>query len=171
MTHDDRRRREIDPAPYLHLLEERFGIPLEAFADFAFFRPNRNTVWIRRRELDWSGGAPALHAVGFPFFHPTLRFPRPTNAAVLRFGHLARRSVLDLNRMQLAAFVRREERPLDADPPLPAGDHGYVIARSDGDIVGLGIVRPAGDGRPTPTLEGLVPSSWIDDGGLAIAHD
>ena len=150
----------VDPEPWLAILEERFGIPGEVFADHLLFRANRSTLGIVRRGLELPR-RPDPAAVGMPFFYLRMRNPRPTSAAAIRFGVHAERNVLDLGESRVADFVFGRDIPLGGDTEIDGP--GYVIARFRGSVVGLGHCRDEGDGL---VAKGMVPKAWasqLDD--------
>ena len=152
----------VDAEPWLAILEGRFGIPRDVFADLLIFRANRSTLQIARRDLELPR-RPDPVAVGIPFFYLKMRNPRPTSAAAILFGARADRNVLDLDEARVADFAFGREIPLGEDAGIDGP--GYVIARFRGSVVGLGHCRAEGDGL---VLKGMMPKAWasqLDDPG------
>lgn len=153
-----------DMEPYLDLLERRFGIPASVFDDYLAFRASAKILRIARRHLRLPR-APDPVALGMPFFYAAMRHPRPTSAAVLKFGCHATRNVLDFDDRRLADFVFGREIHLDQDAGGIDGP-GYVIGRHQECIIGIGACRRQDGGL---VLQGMVPKAWaaqIDDPGL-----
>ena len=146
----------VDPGPYLDVLEERFGIVKATFDDFLFFRPKTSTLSIVRRDL-LVPHIPDPMTLGMPFFYANMRHPRPTSAAVLKFGVYAKRNVLDFGASQVMDFVFGREIPLDSDDIDRLDGPGYVIGRHHGSIVGIGACWQQDDGL---VLTGMVPKVW-----------
>ncbi len=147
---------EIDAAPYLALLEDRWGIPADVFAGSVIFRPNRKWLAIVDRRVLVPVDAEWL-AIGIPFLYDRMRDPRLTTAAAIQFGALARRNLLDLDREELTAFLaRRELRPRPEEVAKCTGP-GYVIVRHRGLVAGLGRAWAEDDGL---VVQGMVPRSW-----------
>ena len=144
----------MDPAPYLAILERRFAIPSTVFDDYLTFRANAKTLSIVRRDLRLPP-APDPTALGMPFFYLRMRHPRPTSAAVLKFGHHATRNVVDLGSQRVLDFVFGRQIPLG----VAAGIDG------PGWVIGLYRDSPIGIGRcweqdGTLVLQGMVPKVW-----------
>ena len=144
----------VDPAPYLAILEQRFGIAPGIFDDYIVFRANASTLAIVRRDLSLPR-APDPVALGMPFFYPRMRHPRPTSAAVLKFGEHATRNVLDLDDPEVLDFAFGREIVLGAAAGVDGP--GWVIGRYRGSVVGMGRCWQA-DGRQM--LTGMVPKAW-----------
>jgi len=147
---------EIDAAAYLAILEDRWGIPGEAFADQLIFRPNRKWLAIVDRRMLVPVDAEWL-AIGIPFLYDKMRDPRLTTAAAIKLGSLATRNLLDLDRAELGEFLaRRDFRPRPEEAAKCTGP-GYVIVRHRGLVAGLGHAwTDAGE----LTVRGMVPRSW-----------
>ena len=152
----------VDPAPWLALLEERFGIPAVVFTDYLVFRAKAQTVSIVRRGLRLPL-RPEPVAVGIPFFYANMRHPRPTSAAAIKFGRHAGRNVLDLDEQRLMDFVFGREIHLDSKDSSAIDGAGYVLGRYRGSVIGLGHCREDSGGL---VLRGMMPKAWaaqIDD--------
>lgn len=163
-TADDGRRsvasavQEVDVANELQQIEDRFGIAAATFDDYVIFRPNSKWLAIADRDLQLPQ-RPELSGLGMPFLYPKMRYPRMTTSAIIRFGHLASRNVIDLDDDVIRPFVHLETLPLRIDVhPLITGP-GHLIARYRGMILGLANCR-AGD--PDWTLLAMLPKTWRD---------
>ncbi len=159
---------EVDASPYLDLMDRRFGIPLSTFDPYVFFQPNKDGVWIVNRDLE-APARPDPHVLGMPFFRIDMRFPRPSTNAVLKFGHLATRHVLELKDPEIEAALYRRSLSLDADRVGGFEGNGYVILSYRGRPLGLGYYRPGtGDDprEPGGELKGMCPKMWTSKLGL-----
>ncbi|MEM9557130.1 MAG: hypothetical protein AAGC60_22925 [Acidobacteriota bacterium] len=160
--------REVDGGIEYGILEERFGIPRSTFEPYMLFRPNRRALWICRRDL-LLPERPEPHAVGFPFFYINMRFPRPTTAAIVRFGHLATRNVVELEDAWVEPFLQRQALEITGATAAAWTGHGYLVARHRGLTLGLSIWRPAAAGADEEyagMLQGLCPHSWTQRLGV-----
>lgn len=147
---------EIDAEKYLAILEERWGIPGAAFADQLIFRPNRKWLAIVDRRTLIPVAAEWL-SIGIPFLYDQMRDPRLTTAASIKFGPLARRNLLDLDRTELTAVLTHGDfRPRPEEAAKCTGP-GYVIFRHRGLVAGLGHAWIQ-DGELA--VRGMVPRSW-----------
>ena len=138
------------------LLEQRFAIPRAVFDRHLTFRANAGTLAIVRRALRVPQ-APNPTGLGMPFFYLGMRHPRPTSAAVLKFGEHARRNVLDFDRARVMKFVFGHEIALDAGDAGRLDGPGYVIVRHRGCVVGIGRCHSQDGGL---VLKGMVPKAW-----------
>jgi len=147
----------LDPAPYLAILEERFGIPPHRFDRYLIFRPNAKRLAIVDRQLRVPAGVEPL-AIGMPFFYVNMRDPRWTTAAAVAFGHLATRNLIELDDRELTAFLTRRDLPLRPEEAARCTGPGYVLARHRGMVVGMGRAWEAEEGGLV--VRGTVPRSW-----------
>ncbi len=147
----------VDPTPWLDTLADRFGIPPQAFDEYIFFQTGRKGVRIvchdHRPPL-----RPAPDAVGMLFMHTKGRMPKWTTAAVLAFGHLATRNVVEVTTSQVEAYVRREEFSLTREQAQSCSGRGYVILRYQGITIGMGLFRPR---QGAGTVASLFPKGWM----------
>ncbi len=147
----------VDPGPWLETLDARFGIPREVFDAYLFFRTGSKGVRVvcqdHRPPL-----RPAPDAIGMLFMHTKGRFPKWTTAAVLAFGHLATRNVVEVTASQVEAYVRREEISLTREQAYACSGGGYVILRYRDVTVGMGLFRPTPGGG---TVASLFPKGWM----------
>ncbi len=146
----------VDAEPYLAILEERFGIPRETFADHLVFRPNRKHLAVADRRLLVPAGTEPM-AIGMPFLYVRMRSPRLTSGAAIAFGAAARRNAVDLDGAEVEDFVARRELLLRPEETAKCTGPGWVLARHRGVVVGLGRAKA---GEAGLTVEGMVPRSW-----------
>ncbi len=146
----------VEAEPYLAILEERFGIPRETFADHLVFRPNSKHLAIADRRMLVPAGADWM-GIGMPFFYFRMRSPRLTSGAAIAFGAGARKNAVDLDEPEVEDFVARRTIPLRAEEAAKCTGPGWVLARHRGVVVGLG---RATAGEAGLTIEGMVPRSW-----------
>lgn len=145
----------IDATPWLARVEERFGIPAEAFDGYVLLQQNRKTLALANADQR-PCASPAPLSIGLAFMHTDMLFPKLTTGATLMFGHLATRNVIELTEEQATLFLQRQ-------PISPAGEQlqrctskGYVILTIDGVTLGQGLWRP--DGEP-PHVESFHPKA------------
>ncbi len=150
------RRPKADGLGALAVLEQRFAISRTVFDDYVVFRSSRSILSLVRRDLRVPN-APDPVALGMPFFYADMRHPRPTSAAVLKFGNHATRNVLDLDDEQLIDFVFGREIALDDAAAAGVDGPGWVIGRHRGSPIGIG---RCWDQDGTLVLRGMVPKVW-----------
>ena len=146
----------VDAEPYLAVLEQRFAVPRAVFDGYLIFRANATIVSIVRHDLKLPR-SPDPVALGMPFFYADMRHPRPTSAAVLKFGCLAGRNVVDLDDRRVADFVFGREIPLDDNDDAGVDGPGWVIGRHRGSPIGIGRCWQK-DGELM--LQGMVAKAW-----------
>ncbi|WP_290815286.1 hypothetical protein [Halovivax sp.] len=111
-------RREV-----LDYYEERFGISPETFADHTFWEKGAGKIWV------YAGEAPSpteVEALGMLCLRTRQEHWKPTTDFAQRFGRVATRCVIDLDRPSARRFAAGEDQELDWD-----GDWGYLIAAHD----------------------------------------
>lgn len=144
----------VDAEPYLAILEQRFAISRAVFDNYLVFRANATIVSIARHDLRLPR-APYPVALGMPFFYANMRHPRPTSAAVLKFGGFAGRNVVDLDPQTVVDFVFGREIPIDGDTSVDGP--GWTIGRHRGSPIGIGRCWQQDDSL---VLQGMVPKVW-----------
>lgn len=133
--------RAVDGVPYVRWWCERFGAPPGAFADLGCYQRGKSSVWIGRHDLQLHG-LTTVDGVGLPFLRIGRADWKTTNAAAVRFGHLATRRLVEIDAAELAAVLRGETVALPpADPRLAACSRGHVIVRYAGAGVGCARVQ------------------------------
>ena len=147
----------VDPAPWLAVLEERFGFPPEAFAEYTFLKPGKKGLYLVPR-----GHIPPpremVDAVGLLFMHTKGKYPKLTTAAAMTFGHLATRNVIQLNAAQRDAYLARENIPLTREQRDMCTGPGFVLLRYRDYILGTGFCRVTPGGI---YVESLFPKGWM----------
>lgn len=131
--------RPVDAGPYLRWWCERFGAASDAFAGLACYQRGKSSVWIARCDLALAGLEP-VDGVGIPFVRVGRADWKATNAAAVRFGHLATRQFVELAAEDLAAVMRGETLQLRVgDSRVVAATGGHAIVRFRG--LGVGCAR------------------------------
>lgn len=147
----------VDPAPYLEVLEQRFGVPPAAFERYWVHRANRDNVWIVDRGLRIPA-RPEPRSLGFPFFYARMEHPRPTTAAAVRFGSLATRNIFSLEAEDLSRLIYRKEILFEDSRLDSLQKNGYVLLSHRGLILGLGSFKRENPG--SGSIKSLLPRSW-----------
>lgn len=144
----------VDRRPWLALVEERFGIEAAAFDDFLVVRPNSHSLHLVARD-HLPPRRPAPQVIGMSFLRTRMRHPKLSTAAAMCFGHLATKNALALSDEQADAFLRREPIALNARQRDVCGSTGYIIARIEEVVLGVGFVAlQAGE------LRSMFPKAW-----------
>lgn len=112
---------------------DRYGVPTAAFDGHSFWEKGQESVWVA------AGMEPdpiAIESLGLRLLRTGGRHWKPTTNGVQRFGHLATRNVIELNRAAARRFVGREDQTIEWD-----GEWGYLIASTEiaGTVVPLGV--------------------------------
>ncbi len=86
-------------------LNRRFGLTSGDFREYRLWRhPDRPTIWIAQQDLGPSRAA-QVESMGIPVMrHPPPR-GLPTTAFLQRFGHLARKSVLQVQEEAITSLM------------------------------------------------------------------
>lgn len=147
---------EVDPAPWLGPLEERYGIPRETFAGHRLVPAGGDRLSLLAASALPPAEPPAVTR-GLPFLHAGMRHPKPTTAAVLAFGPAATRQRVALDPVETDAYLRRA--PIDLPEDRLAGcRRGHVLVEHEGVFLGGGqlVTSPGGAGR----IESQFPKGW-----------
>ncbi len=110
--------RSLGPAEkalLIHYIEDRFAIPPLALAPFEILTFSRQAFLMRRppRAFEWQ--SPYFVRAGLPFLRDAAGFLKPTTCFIQRFGHLARKNRIELDRTRLAQLCTNGEITLDEE--------------------------------------------------------
>lgn len=117
----------------LDYLDDRYGIPPEAFAEHTFWEKGAGKIWIVHSDHP---SPIAVEGLGMTCLRTRQEFWKPTTDFVQRFGDHATDCVVVLSDDEAARFMTGEEQAVAWD-----GDWGYLIAAREtaGDVVPLGV--------------------------------
>lgn len=156
----------IDGAPWMALLEERFGIPPRVFDEHVWHQPNRKLVSIVTRDHA-APLRPEPISIGLPFFRTNLTYPKMTTGATLLFGHHATRHVVALRPEQVDPYyMRASQIVLDEAQLGSCESSGYVIVTFDGVVLGQSVYFVAGEreGVELPhRMQSLYPKAFSNN--------
>lgn len=159
------RAETVDQVSLRNLVCERFGIPAGVFSNLVFFRSNSRLVSIVNKD-HLSVGGHGVEATGLTFLHAQMHFPKLTTAATFFIGGHATCNVVSLSRAQTDAFLSRENVALCEQDVARCTSQGYVVAKHEEVVMGLGFLRYPAEGGAL--LESYFPKSWsIERGGSA----
>jgi hypothetical protein len=147
----------VDRQPWLSLVEERFGIPKQAFDDYLVVRPNRRSLHLVPRDHR-PPPRPAPQIIGMSFLRTRMRFPKLTTAAAMTFGPLASRNHVGVDRAQADAFLSRTPFAITAARAEACTGIGYVLVRREEIVLGVGFFRPGDDGGGQ--VQSFFPKAW-----------
>jgi len=130
---------------------ERFGVSFEALYGYRFVIRGK-TVWAITDlpGLDEILAGLKIETAGLPFLRRRGHAWKPTTAALLLFHDAVAANVVDLPAGRLDAFLRGEV----LSGPF-AAERGYVAVRSDGGMLGCGLLGLAG-------LKSQLPRPWVE---------
>ncbi|QJA06898.1 hypothetical protein FVE67_08890 [Thermosulfurimonas marina] len=121
----------------LGYLEARFGIPSSTFEGYELLRTAKN-YWLFVRTPHLADlQRLRIQTAGLLFLRKVSEYLKPTSAALQRFGHLATRNVVELDRLTLDRL--RLERKIPWEGKV---EPGYVILTCEGRIWGCGLHLP-----------------------------
>ena len=119
----------------LTYLYERFGIPLEVFDKYLMFAKKRTFWFINKSQLIAEISHLKIKRLGIKAFQQVGSFVKPTTRIIQYFGHMATKTVFNINEKQLKQLIDGECLPYNDDL-----DNGYVILSLNGQILGLGLL-------------------------------
>jgi NOL1/NOP2/fmu family ribosome biogenesis protein len=136
----------VDPAPYLSILEERFGMDPGWFTErYRFFTGGRKYLYSLSAGHRIPPG-PEIAFSGIKFMRISMKVPKLTTEAAVAFGGLAVRNHVDLDGADAARYFARRDLPLDDGIGAACTGPGYVLVRVRGLTVGTGYLRQTEDG-------------------------
>ena len=115
----------------LSFLDERFGMSTDSFSDFEIAAFSRQAFLLRRQKKDYCFTEAHFVRCGLPFLRDVAGYLKPTTAFVQRFGHLARKNVLDLDFKSL--FTLAKKGVIQRATSMGEASQGYVILKN-GDL-------------------------------------
>lgn len=153
----------IDPAPWITLLHDRFGMDEEALRAYIWHQPNSQLISLLTRSHQ-PPSRPAPISMGLPFIRTTLRFPKMTTGGTLLVGPLATRHVIDLDEPQLNAYYSRQTYiALRPEQTICCESMGYVIVKFEGIVLGQGFYRPAStQGEEPANFDSFYPKAFAN---------
>jgi len=148
---------ELDPTAraVMDKFIEHFGLPTTIFNGLRTFRAGR-----RLKLIADGHHIPALseiQASGLTLTNDNAKVPKLSTEATMAYGGAATRNVVDLTAAERAAFMTQQHIALTSEQTSECNDKGYVIARSDGIALGIGMLRRDGE---TTSLESQFPKNW-----------
>jgi len=133
-----------------------FGFPEHSFNNLHIFRSGRRLKLIsndhQRSELK------CIRASGLTLTKDKAKIPKFSTEATLAFGHFATRNAIEIEANSRMDYLARKTLILLPKQIKNCGDNGYVIVRSSGIALGIGILKRHKDGG---TLKSLFPKNWI----------
>ncbi len=124
----------LEPAAVAELWDSRFGIPVEAFSGYRFFK-KANSIWaISDVEL------PRLsyEAIGMRIMNCKDRPWKPTTAALQVFGKYAARNLVHLDVDSTRIFLEGKSQEVGEAAAMQC-EPGYVVVFYRGEVLGCGL--------------------------------
>lgn len=121
----------------MRYFEERFGIPLTAFAGFRLLERRKVYVLVHDSPQLERIASLKVHSIGLPVLRKMGRHLKPTTAVLQRFGHLATRNKVELVEAQMTNLLQNQELALRVEC-----EPGYVVLCFAGHILGCGLYTP-----------------------------
>ncbi|MEM1096941.1 MAG: hypothetical protein AAGJ10_20275 [Bacteroidota bacterium] len=140
----------IDPAPYLALVHDRFGLPLRLFDSYDLYRATSQTLYLVPNNLPVE--PPPLFA-GFAFLRDQTRYCKLTTAAAIAYAPHATRNVARLDPKQARAFLDRETFAFA--PDATCSGTGFMLVQHGALPLGLAFYS-----AERGTLRSLFPKAW-----------
>jgi len=124
----------LEPVVVAELWDFRFGIPVEAFSGYRFFK-KANSIWaISDVEL------PRLsyEAIGMRIMNCKDRPWKPTTAALQVFGKYAARNLVHLDADSARIFLEGKSQEVGEAAAMEC-EPGYVVVFYRGEVLGCGL--------------------------------
>lgn len=119
----------------LGYMGERFGISPHVFDDYLMFTKKKTFWFVKKSHLIPEISHLKIKRLGIKAFQEVGSFMKPTTRIIQYFGHLATKSVFDIDKDQLKKLLKGEYLPYDKDI-----SNGYVILSLNGQVLGLGLL-------------------------------
>ncbi|MEM6648196.1 MAG: hypothetical protein AAF730_18290 [Bacteroidota bacterium] len=140
----------IDPAPYLALVCDRFGLPPRLFDGYDLYRATSQTLYLVPADLPVE--PPPLFA-GFAFLRDHTRYPKLTTAAAIKYAPHATRNVARLDQPEAQAFLNRETFAFT--PEATCTGTGFMLVQHGALPLGLAFYS-----AEHGTVRSLFPKAW-----------
>lgn len=170
----------MDPAPYLAVLAERFGMDPTWFTErYHFFEGGKKYVYILAAGHAPPTG-PEIAFSGIKLMRIKMKVPKLTTEAAVAVGEQATRNFVELDHAGTARYLAREDIPLSAQAASACTGPGYALVRFGPVTIGTGYLEPvdaatetgapdtAGGsepgttGRPVYHLRSWFPKHWSE---------
>ncbi len=129
---------EAEQEKWLQLLNDRFGIPQEAFEAARLHEPNNKYVAVVSAAHE-SVDRPRPVSIGMPLIRIGLRYPKLTTAGARLIGRRAVRNTVRLDDAQASDYTSRKDFYPTADQVKGLAGTGYVIVEHAGAVLGVGL--------------------------------
>lgn len=139
--------------------ETRFGIPLSAFESYHLMERRHGYVLIPVSAQVETIVSFKVQNVGLPILRKMPHHLKPTTAAMQRFGHLATRNIVDLDRARMVQLLRDQAYQVEMGL-----EPGYVLLRFEAKLLGCGIYTPG-------QLRSLIPLRQVKHQHLPESED
>ena len=134
---------------------EHFGLPQNMFDDLRTIRAGRRLKLIS--DDHQIPDLPEIQATGLTLTNDTAKVPKLSTEAAMAYGGIATRNVIDLSPAERTAFMSQQHIALSSEQLTGCSEKGYVIARADGIVLGIGMLRRDSEAS---TLESQFPKNW-----------
>lgn len=133
-----------------------FGLPRDNFNDLHTFHAGRRLKLISNDHQN--SGLQCIQASGLTLTRDKAKIPKFSTEATLAFGHSATRNTIDIDANSRMDYLARKPLTLFPNQIKTCGNNGYVIVRSSGVALGVGILERH---ENAGTLKSLFPKNWI----------
>ncbi len=133
-----------------------FGLPKNSFNNLHIFRAGRRLKLISNNHH--RSGLQCIQASGLTLTRDKAKIPKFSTEATLAFGHSATRNTIEIDANSRLDYIAGKTLTLMPNQIKTCGIGGYVIVRSSGVALGIGILERH---EPLGTLKSLFPKNWI----------
>ena len=113
-------------------LQERFGIPPDAFKDFQIYGGSKGKVYLGPKKLI---SKPDIVSLGILVARAESSV-KPTTNLLQLFGHLASKNIVRLDKKEAVSFAKGEDLQIKDE----ASD-GYVLVKFENNCLGCGLLK------------------------------
>jgi NOL1/NOP2/sun family putative RNA methylase len=144
----------IEHPVFFEEIRERYGLPDDCLQGSIFHEQTRQGSYLASAYLT-PPIAPEPTGSGM-IFTKMMKYPKLSTAGAMVIGHLATRSIVELNEEQRDLYHQRMNFLVEREQLIDVRDSGFIIVRYKGIPLGTGRVNPE-------TLEfvSLFPKRWV----------
>ncbi len=117
----------MDKKQVIRYWEERFGIPPAAFVPYDFYFSTRTAYIARKSSHNRVISDLKTDFIGLPFLRQVTKFLKPTTVAAQRFGFLAQKNVISLDKDSLLSLCQQGEIAWNSGQETTSS--GFVILK------------------------------------------
>jgi len=145
--------------PYLDELHQRFAIPMSILESYQYPETQKGYYITSKDHAFFLNPPPKINcdATGLFFLKTKMSFPKLTSAAAMLLAPHVQRNTVELDELQFAKYITKDDIILDVSQIEHCTETGYVIIFYQSVPVGVGLFFSPNADRP-PIIRSLYPN-------------